>query len=140
MSADCSLALVPFQKRMSAKPGSTPHKNWKNILYPTLYLSPLLPRILFQRHPRLPLWTVFDIDSKFVCGAQAVVEPITGAAMALPPAALRADMGALLTVTRFLPSVISTMIQAGPAGQAGGWGLGAGEGRWGASECEDGQN
>ncbi|CAI7844859.1 unnamed protein product [Closterium sp. NIES-53] len=49
----------------------------------------------------------------------AVVEPLAGPSMALPPAALRADPAVLLTAgLRYGPSLLRTFGSAGPAGEA----------------------
>ncbi|GAQ83842.1 FAD/NAD(P)-binding oxidoreductase family protein [Klebsormidium nitens] len=63
-----------------------------------------------------------------LCGPEAVeewsrllesIKPLSGAAMALPPAALRADPAVALTVLRFAPALFQTFAQGGPAAALG---------------------
>lgn len=73
--------------------------------------------------------TEFYKDLQQVAGPEAVADwrklqeavlPLSAAAMALPPAAIRADWGALVTTLgRYGPSLLKTFLQLGPRGLMG---------------------
>lgn len=54
------------------------------------------------------------------CSLQEAILPLSAAAMALPPAAIRTDWGALVTTLgRYGPSLLKTFLQLGPQGFMG---------------------